>query len=329
MVMIMKFIKQTLFVSVLCAASATQAAPILSAGLQDLTVYAKTYISSGAEDGSKQTINGNALTNGYLTIGAGSAVTGNTESNALTTGANASNIGGNAVSATAVTLGAGSTVDGDLTYGTAATYGSGASVAGVVTGPTGVLTLNDESAAVSLAQTALTALGAGSAIAPGNIAASTTFYRGVYTVAGLLTFTANTTITLDAENTDGDFVFNVADYVTFGAGVDVVVVNGTGKNNVFWNTGGYTSIGAKADIVGTVLANTYVSIGANATLKGLGTSCGGAFSATSYVSVGAQATVGGAECSGAQVVPLPAAAWLFGSALIGLVGIGRRNKGQI
>ena len=30
--------------------------------------------------------------------------------------------------------------------------------------------------------------------------------------------------------------------------------------------------------------------------------------------------------SGASVVPVPAAVWLFGSGLLGLVGIARRNK---
>jgi hypothetical protein len=170
-------------------------------------------------------------------------------------------------------------------------------------------------------------------IATGNIATNTTFTAGVYDVAGLLTTTAGITITLDAQGTGDDFIFNIDSYLTFGADTQVVVVNGDGTNGVVWNsTGSYVTSGAGADIIGTILAHTYVSTGANSTLRGTGTSCGGAYSATGAVTVGAGSVTGGVGCSGSTpppAVPLPAAAWLFGSALLGLVGVARRKKAGI
>jgi hypothetical protein len=113
----------------------------------------------------------------------------------------------------------------------------------------------------------------------------------------------------------------------------IEVVNGTGNNNVVWNAhgaGGYVSTGARSDIIGTILATTYASVGANASVTGTNNGCGGVFSATSYVSLGANASVGGEGCVGAintpSAVPLPAAVWLFGSGLLGLAGIARRKK---
>lgn len=81
--------------------------------------------------------------------------------------------------------------------------------------------------------------------------------------------------------------------------------------------------------MGLILATTYVSLGAGSSVTGPGSSCGGVFSATSYVSLGANSSVGSSGCSGVtdvSEVPLPAAIWLFGSGLIGLVGMARRKK---
>ena len=145
-------------------------------------------------------------------------------------------------------------------------------------------------------------------IATGNIATGATYTPGVYHVNGLWTFTANTTIILDAQNTpNAAFVFNVDSYLVFGAGVTVSVINDPCDSSlVIWNaTGGYISVGAGADIVGIVLAHTYASTGAGSTVSGSGAACPGAvYSATSYVSVGATATVGdGSGCTTPQPPP--------------------------
>jgi hypothetical protein len=342
----MKFTKHALFISLCAVASGAQAATLqLGGSLDNQTVFAATYITSGA--GGFQTIYGNTLSNQDTTIGASGEVTGNTQSRDLTTG-DSGLIGGNVLTSGASTLGASSKVSGNLQSGGAVTLGAGAGVTGTVqygtvitngAGATsGVQSQNttapvivNEGPGVSSAQTMLNNLATTNTIAPGDIAASTTFLPGVYSVGGLLSTTAGITLTMDASS-GGDFVFNIGNYLSFGADTVINVINASADTSVVWNAiGGYVSVGAGADIVGTILANTYVSTGAGSVVSGTGSTdnlCGGVYSATSYVTVGASGKVGGLGC-GPSAVPLPAAAWLFGSALIGLVGIGRRKKGQI
>jgi cytoskeletal protein CcmA (bactofilin family) len=277
------------------------------------TVFANTYVSAGAGSAGGETVYGNILANTYVTMGAGSRVTGDIKTGTiLTTGASAtvegstwaagaSTLGASSVvytdlqSGTAVTLGASSQVQGDLEYGTVATYGASATSGADLPNTTAPV-ITDEHQGVLDTQSALDSMAVTTQIAPGNIAVSTTFTPGVYDVNGLLTVTAGMTLTLDAQNTDGDFIFNISNYLTFGAGVNVVVVNGTGNNRVIWNaTGGYVSIGANANIVGTILAKEYVSTGANSSVSGVGECSGAVYSGASYVSIGAGAVIGGTK----------------------------------
>jgi cytoskeletal protein CcmA (bactofilin family) len=343
-----RFAKSILFVSMFSIASGAQAVTLLLGGsLDDQTVFANTYVTSGA--GGFQTIYGNVLANQDITIGASGEVTGSTQSRDLTTGAGgligvdvltsgdstlgaSSIVSGNLQSGGAVTLGASAGVTGTVQYGTVITNGAGAT-SGSQTQNTTAPVIANESAGVSTAQNTLNSLATTSTIAPGDIAVSTTFLPGVYNVGGLLSTTAGITLTLDATG-GGDFVFNVDNYLSFGANTVINVVGGDADTSVVWNaTAGYVSIGADANIVGTILAHTYVSTGAGSVVAGTGSTnnlCGGVYSATSYVTVGASATVGGLGCSGTiGEIPLPAAAWLFGSGLIGLVGVARRKKAGI
>ena len=66
---------------------------------------------------------------------------------------------------------------------------------------------------------------------------------------------------------------------------------------MIWNIGGYASLGESSTFIGTILANTYISVGANTNVSGVGNSCGGLYSATSYVSTGDTAIVGGNGCT--------------------------------
>lgn len=310
----MKVAKYALLIAMLCFAAGAQAVSLLSGTLNDQTVFAHTYVTSGA--GGGQEIYGNVLANHDVTIGALGNVSGNTQSRALTTGDSAT-IGGNALTSAASTIGANSILSGNLQSGGAITLGANAAVAGtvqygtVITNGAGatsgsqtqnstVPVIADEHLGVIAAQSALNAMVGGNALATGNIATNTTFTAGVYDVTGLLSTTAGITITLDAEGQDSAFVFNVSGYLSFGAGTVIQVINAAEKTSVVWNsTGGYVSLGANANIIGTVLASTYISTGAFSSLTGSDNSCGGAFSATSYVTVGADATVGGTGCTGA------------------------------
>ncbi|MFT5681706.1 MAG: hypothetical protein ACI8RZ_002612 [Myxococcota bacterium] len=283
----------------------------MGSALYEQTVFANTYVSAGA--GSDEIVNGNIMANTYVSIGANSTVTGSIQNSSYLTTGDSATIDGDTMSVGATTLGASSAVYGSLQSGNAVTLGAGSQVVGTVeygtvltngagsssgtqTQNTTTLILVDEHQGVIDAQTALDAMTGGTVLIPGNIAVDTTFTAGIYDVAGLLTVTANTIITLDAQNQDSEFIFNISGYLTFGAGVDVVVINGTDNTRVIWNsTGGYVSTGAGANIIGTVLAKDYVVTGADSTLSGAGDSCGAVYSATSYVSIGAGSEIGTEE----------------------------------
>ena len=235
------------------------------------TVFAATYVSTG--EGAN--VRGDVVSGTYLTTGASSTITGNTESGTVTT------------------LGAGATVLGSV-VSAGTVLGAGASAG---TGLNLLTTPVDGSAQLAAAQSDLNGLAGGIAQGLGDVPAGITYSSGVYDITGLRTYTADTTIVLDANGTDDDFVFNVSNYITFGAGVKVVMANLPESGpapQVFWNAGGYISIGAGANILGTVIAKTYVSTGAFSTVNGPGGECGGAvYSQSSYVSVGAGASIGG------------------------------------
>ena len=305
---------------------------------QDITLGAGAKVSGNTQStdlttGDAAVISGNATTSAASTLGANSTLSGNLQSGTIVvTGANAT-VSGNLQSGSAVTLGAGAAVAGTLDYGTAITNGAGASSGTQTQTSFAAPIIASESSNVSLAQSTLNAMTGGTVLASGNIATGQTFTSGVYNVTDLLTTTAGITLTLDAQGQDGDFIFNIGNYLAFGAGTVIEVVNGTGNNNVVWNAhgaGGYVSTGENSDIIGTILATTYASVGAGASVVGTNGGCGGVFSATSYVSLGANASVGDEGCVGAisppSAVPLPAAVWLFGSGLLGLAGIARRKK---
>ncbi|MFT6293127.1 MAG: hypothetical protein ACJAR2_003748, partial [Ilumatobacter sp.] len=236
------------------------------------SVFAATYVSTGAS----ANINGDVVSGTYLTTGASSTITGNTESGGI------------------ATLGAGATVSGTV-VSPGTVFGASAS-AGI--GATSLITPADGAAQLKAAQSDLNDLDTDFAQVLGDVPTGITYTSGVYDITGLRTYTADTTIVLDADNTSDDFVFNVSDYITFGAGVKVVMENLPDSGpvpQVFWNAANYISIGAYAEILGTVIAQHYVSTGAYSTVNGPSGECGGAvYSQSSYVSVGANASVGGA-----------------------------------
>jgi len=322
----MKFVQQFMFASIVGSMIApvysADSLPILGYILNDQAVFAHTYVTTGAN----KKVYGNILANQDVTIGAGGEVFGSTQSRDLTTGDSAeiymsaltsgdstlganATVSGNLQSGGDVTFGANARVNDTVQYGGAITYGAGAS-AGTETRNTTPPFIVDEHQGVIDWQSAVKDMGDGVALATGDIATDVTFTQGVYNVDGLLTTTADITITLDAQDKNGDFVFNVSNYLSFGAGTVIRVINrpaGTFDNvNVIWNAhgaGGYISVGAHAEIIGTLFATTYVSTGAYSAVIGADNSCGGIFSATSYVTIGANATVGGIDCSYAITPP--------------------------
>jgi hypothetical protein len=275
------------------------------------SIFASTYVTLSAST----TVYGDVTAGAAATVGANAAVRGSTEAGAATTLGAAVRVDGSVYSGAATTLGATSWVDGRVDSGAATTIGAGA-------------TINLRQKAVEdgggdFYATPLTASLQGMVDAQAymdgleaqaiesTIAADMTITPGVYRFGGPAAVSAGTTLTLDALNQeDPVFIFNSSNYITFGAGVNVVVINENTSPyshvSVIWNvTGTYISLGANANIVGTLLAKSYVSTGANSTAPG------GAFSATSYVAVGAGATVGtkcsvdGCDAAAATHEPVP------------------------
>ena len=244
------------------------------------SVFASSYATLSANS----TINGDVSSGAATTLGAGAIVHGSTLAGAATTlGANVL-VNGHIDSGAATTLGADSNVDGGVLSGAATTYGAGANVNwrdyNSATSAT-YATPSPVTQDVIDAQAFLSGLEPDVVLLPGNIGADVTYGPGVYEVAGPLSVSAGTTITLDAQNQSGVFIFNISGFLSFGAGVNVVMINNTQDNRVIWNiTGTYISVGADANIIGDLLAKTYVNIGENST-------AGGAYAATSYVTVGA------------------------------------------
>jgi len=362
----MKLSQLTLLLLVALGSTAAHAqstaVPLFGNSFNDLTVFGQTYVTTGANS----TVIGDMLSGGVTTTGAHSLVGGSLYANgAATIGANA-RVAGNMVSVGAGSTGDTSSVGGYLRTGGAATVGANAEVIGKVESmgaialsassrtngvdtlsavpvlpgmPAGVLAQSQQ---LGNAQAALNGMGTGTALATTMIA-DTTLYAGVFSAANLST-TAGITLTLDGQNKGNQaWVFNINDYLVAGASTKIVLINSDGSDRVIWNSGGYASLGAGAAFLGTVLARDYISVGANASVAGLGGGCGGVFSATSYVSTGDGASIGASGCkaldsgfsivNGAAVyssnlsaVPEPASGMMLvaGLALLGLLRYRKR-----
>ena len=276
------------------------------------------------------TVNGDFVAVGAANIGASATITGSVWSGDVLTVGDTGKVKGSLFSSGAATLGANGSLDGDMRSGGVVTVGATARVKGEVTGPaTPVISASSRDTAgrdahiasaeeaikseamtarftaltvagglrITSAQQALMSLPTTTTLAATQVT-NRTFTAGVYQAASWTT-TAGITLTLDAQHQDNaSFVFNFADIFSTGASTKINLINAGANNSVIWNAyGGYAQLGASTDLIGTILANTYIEVGASSHVTGTDSSCGGVYSATSYVHGGASAVIGGAGCN--------------------------------
>jgi predicted acyltransferase (DUF342 family) len=322
----MKYTKQIVAVMVLLGVGAgltvwsnadAASSKLLSGTLNEQTIYANTYVTVGAASANKR-ISGHVLANQAVTIGAGGQIGGTIRAGAAVNTGDSATVTGDVVSGAASTIGANSIVSGNLYSGAAVTLGANSQVEGTVEYAAGITNgdgstsgtqmqntippvIEDEHLLVITAQSALDAM-LGVIVTDSAILTNTRFTAGVHDVPGYLTTAAGVTVTLDAQGKDGAFIFNIGTYMTLGEGTVIEVLNGTPNTTVIWNvTDGYANIGANTAVVGTILAEQYVTIGADSTVTGAGTSCGGLYSGLSYVTLGANTSVSVNDCSGGAI----------------------------
>lgn len=278
--------------------------------------------------GAGATIGGNITSTGAVTVGANGKVGGNLTAGGATTTGDTAAVGGSIQSGGAATIGANSSVTGSLQsvgFQTVSTVGGsvGSSSALAVSPVDATWRISLVAAEAKNAQlvadtqTYLSSLGTGTLLAP-TLTVDTILFAGVYSAPSLST-TAGTTLTLDAQGLKNQiWVFNIVDILAIGASTTIELINAGDDNNIFWNTGGYASLGASAFFQGNVFATDYISVGANTTVVGVGTSCGGLYSATSYVSTGAGSVIGAEGCKASEI-PEPGSLLLV---MTGLAGVG-------
>ncbi len=111
---------------------------------------------------------------------------------------------------------------------------------------------------------------------------------------------------------------------TYNANGGSVYAFGSGSSaaNV-WGAGGDTGNGGSTNLYNQNPAQDGIGLGTATTLFGL-TGNGDKTSVQSYV-LGSNLTLSSAGVLSVSSVPLPAAVWLFGSGLLGLIGVGRRK----
>jgi hypothetical protein len=230
------------------------------------------------------------MSGGYTSIGASGTLGGNISSGGYTSTGAGAIVTGSVLSGAYVTTGASSTISGAIAAVAAITSDAGSSQQVLST----ALMLSEQAdalARVVAAQSTLKAMGSGEVL--GAVLGDITLNAGVYSAASLST-TTSTTLTLDGQGlANQTWIFNVTDVLALGASTKVVLINAGEGASVIWNShSGYASIGADAQILGTVYAQSYISVGANTIITGPNGTNGGLFTQTGYMTLGAGVQVG-------------------------------------
>lgn len=137
--------------------------------------------------------------------------------------------------------------------------------------------------------------------------ANLTLTAGVYNNPS--SFSLNGTLILDGLNDASSvWIFQMGSTFTSGANSMVSLINGAQASNVFWQVGSSATLGADTQFVGTIMAQTSISLGDGATIDGRLLAQDGAVTLVSN-----------------DVVPEPSSMLLMGVAALALLAYHRKR----
>ncbi len=133
-------------------------------------------------------------------------------------------------------------------------------------------TIHNNDAVMVAAQAAVTTAYADLAARPDTHPVNTALSDGVLT-KGVYSYSSSADLTgplvLDAEgDPTAEFVFNIGSTLTTAAGASVSLINGASICNVYWRVGTSATIGAGSAFVGSILAQSSVTLNTGASLAG-------------------------------------------------------------
>jgi hypothetical protein len=275
----------------------------ISSSMGGVSIFGATYVSVGAFTNLGGDIKSGASTtvaaNSYTSLGAGVELDGNVLANGYISTGDDADVTGDTLSGDYLTLGANSDITGAVSSTTTpVTYGANSSAGSVVSAPDSLIAQELAAALLNVQTTrdTLEAMTTDTELVGVSALDNVTLAAGVYHSA-TLTMAASTTLTLDGGGLSNQtWVFNVDGITSFGASVNIVMTNAGEGSTVIWNSkSSYVTIGASATFIGSVYADTYISVGAATSVKGPDGTGAGLFSETSYVSIGAGAAGAGAD----------------------------------
>ena len=106
-------------------------------------------------------------------------------------------------------------------------------------------------------------------VLPSNDLTGLTLAPGVYKNASDVMLDTNGTLTLDGQgDPDSVFIFQIGSTLTTGSDSSISYINGASPCNVFWQVGSSATLGTGSNFVGTILANTSISLDDSVTVAG-------------------------------------------------------------